>query len=46
MALRHTVTPGLTANGTPTTDANASIPIKDIRSDDDWGYIEDVEYFQ
>lgn len=46
LALRHTVTPGLTANGTPTTDANVSIPIKDIKASDDWGYVEDVEFFQ
>lgn len=45
LAMRHTVTPGLTANGTPTTDANISIPIKDIKADDDWGYVENKEFF-
>jgi len=45
LAMRHTVTPGLTANGTPTTDSNISIPIADIKADDDWGYVENKEFF-
>ena len=45
LAMRHIATPGLTANGTPTTDANISIPIADIKADDNWGYVEDKEFF-
>lgn len=45
LAMRHTVTPGLTANGTPTTDGTISIPIADIKADDDWGYVENKEFF-
>lgn len=33
------VQPGLTANGTPTTDINETIPYADINIDDDWAYI-------
>ena len=36
------IRPGLTANGTPTTSANNSIPVADIAYDDDYGFI--VEY--
>jgi len=39
------VTPGLTANGTPTSDSNISIPSKQIDSSDDFGYIEDQQFF-
>lgn len=33
------VYPGLTANGTPTTDPDLTIPYTDIEYDDDWGVI-------
>lgn len=36
---RITVTPGLDANGDPTTDANTTIPWNQISVDDDFGYI-------
>lgn len=39
-ASRIVVKPGLTANGTPTTDANSSIPYKDINPDDNWDFVE------
>ena len=45
MATRVTTTPGLTANGTPTSDPNITIPYQDINSDDDYGYIEDKDFF-
>jgi hypothetical protein len=35
---RVTVQPGLLANGSPTTNAAASIPYAEIEEDDDWGY--------
>jgi len=38
------IQPGLTSNGTPTTDINETIPYQQIEFDDDWGivtYIED-----
>ena len=38
-----TVQPGLTANGTPTTDANNSVSYENINSSDDWDYIVVVE---
>jgi len=41
-----TTTPGLTANGTPTTDSSISIPSAQIDSDDDFGYIEDQRFFE
>jgi len=41
-----TTTPGLTANGTPTTDSSISIPAAQIDSDDDFGYIEDQRFFE
>lgn len=40
------IQPGLTANGTPTTDVNETISFDQIQFDDDWGtitYIEDIE---
>lgn len=37
---RYTVQPGLTANGTPTTSINDTIPYIDIDVDDDFGYID------
>lgn len=33
------ITPGLTANGDPTTDPTLTIPYEDINADDDWDYI-------
>ncbi len=36
---RITVTPGLDANGNPTTDANTTIPWNEISVDDNFGYI-------
>jgi hypothetical protein len=36
---RVTITPGLDANGNPTTDANNSIDRSEISSSDDWDYI-------
>ena len=45
LSSRQTVTPGLTANGTPTTDSNISVPRSQIKSDDDYGLIEDIENF-
>jgi hypothetical protein len=38
-----TVRPGLTANGTPTTNANTSIPWQNINFGDDWAYIVKIE---
>lgn len=35
---RVTVQPGLLANGSPTTNAAASIPYTDVEAEDDWGY--------
>lgn len=40
---RITVTPGLDANGNPTTIANNSIPWSQIEVDDDYGFIIDSE---
>jgi hypothetical protein len=40
---RITVQPGLTANGEPTTDINATVPYLDIEVDDDWGFITIIE---
>ena len=36
---RYTVQPGLTANGTPTTNINETIPYVEIDIDDDFGFI-------
>ena len=41
-----TTTPGLTANGTPTTDPGIAINIAQVSSSDDYGYIEDVQTFE
>lgn len=38
-------TPGLTANGTPTTDSSSSLPVDQIKSDDNYGYIENQQFF-
>jgi hypothetical protein len=41
-----TLTPGLTANGEPTTDPDNSVALHSISEDDDWGYAFDREdYF-
>lgn len=40
---RVTVTPGLDANGNPTTDANVSIDRDEIESSDNYGYITKIE---
>lgn len=37
------IQPGLTANGTPTTDINETIPYTSIQFDDDWGVITLIE---
>jgi len=42
---RVTVTPGLTANGEPTSIANNSVGVQNIDNDDNYGFIEDVEFF-
>jgi hypothetical protein len=38
-----TVQPGLTANGEPTSNVALSIPYADIKEDDNWAYIIDLE---
>ena len=38
-----TVQPGLTANGTPTTDINSTVPYLEINNLDDWAYIVSIE---
>lgn len=40
-----TTTPGLTANSTPTSDSNITLPPEQIDSDDDFGYIENQQFF-
>ena len=40
-----TTTPGLTANGTPTSDGTITLPRGQIGADDDFGYIENTEFF-
>lgn len=41
-----TLTPGLLADGTPTTDVDSSVPISDISEDDNWDYaFENEDYF-
>lgn len=42
-AVEISIQPGLTANGTPTTDINQTIPYDQINFDDDWGYIVTIE---
>jgi len=42
---RVTVQPGLTANGTPTSNADASVAYSLIDEDDDYGYIVTIEEF-
>ena len=41
---RVTVQPGLTANGTPTSNVSITIPYADIEVDDDFGYITQIEF--
>lgn len=43
---RIVVKPGLNANGDPTSDPNETIDISQIDATDDWGFIEDVFFFQ
>ena len=45
VSTRITTTPGLTANGTPTTDSAVSIDRNQIKATDNFGYIEDTEFF-
>lgn len=40
-----TTTPGLTANNTPTSDSNITLPPEQIDSDDNFGYIENQQFF-
>ena len=40
---RTTTTPGLLANGSPTSNASASVGIANIDEDDDYGYIHNFE---
>lgn len=40
-----TATPGLTANGTPTSDSSITLPPQQISSNDDYGFIEDRQFF-
>jgi len=40
-----TATPGLTANGTPTSDSTITLPPEQIDSTDDYGFIEDQQFF-
>jgi hypothetical protein len=40
---RTTTTPGLLANGSPTSNASASVGIGSIDEDDDYGYIHNFE---
>ena len=45
LSSKMTATPGLTANGTPTSDSTITIPPSKISSLDNYGYIEDKEFF-
>jgi len=40
-----TATPGLTANGTSTSDSSITVPPEQISSGDDYGFIEDQQFF-
>lgn len=40
-----TATPGLTANGAPTSDSSITLPPQQISSTDNYGFIEDQEFF-
>lgn len=41
--MRVTIQPGMTANGSPTTDINETVPYQDIEVDDDWGVIKIIQ---
>lgn len=43
--VRIVVTPGLTADGQPTTNPALTIPYKDIDKDDDYGFIEQISTY-
>lgn len=43
---RVIITPGLTPQGTPTSDKSESIPYKDIDAEDDYGYVEEWYTYQ
>jgi hypothetical protein len=42
---RYTIQPGLTANGTPTSNSSISIPYQQIDADDDYGFVENTYTF-
>jgi hypothetical protein len=42
---RVVITPGLLANGSPTTDSSQSIPYTQIEATDDWGYAANNFFF-
>lgn len=39
VAIHTDIRPGLTANGEATSNSSLSVPISEIESDDDWGYV-------
>lgn len=43
-SVRVTVRPGLTANGTPTSNVALSVPLNEIEADDDFGFIIDKQF--
>lgn len=43
---RVTVRPAMLANGSPTTNAAASVPLSEIEADDDFGYAVNIELIQ
>lgn len=43
---RIVITPGLTADGKPTTDPGLTIPYSEINADDPYGYITTIDFFQ
>jgi hypothetical protein len=43
-SVRITVRPGLTANGTPTSNVELSVPLSEIEADDDFGFIINTEF--
>lgn len=43
-SVRTTVRPGLTANGTPTSNVELSVPLSEIEADDDFGFIINTEF--
>lgn len=42
---RVTITPGLTANGTPTSLASQSIPVPQISANSNYGYVTNTQFF-